>query len=163
MKIYWKFRHLQIAESICFPVLIIGVLFKILHLTGADQLLMFGALTLAFVYMAAGLIGSMELEKYYRQKGELKAGDFVRSKLLLSSGLSLSVFIVGKLFAILHLPGADQMELVGSISALAAFIANYIVFGNGYPVVFRILNIRLGVVAFLAGLSIIFFLYGMTG
>jgi hypothetical protein len=86
-----------------------GYGFKVLHLAGADQMLMIGLMTLATTYFLSGFV-LVPAPDDSKQKSFVDLMPVVLRKILY---IGLSVFLVGFLFGLLHLAGANEMLLMG--------------------------------------------------
>lgn len=103
-------RILKWTEILGIVLAVAGYVFKILHLAAADQMLMIGLNTLATTYFLFGFTVPPQVVDDGKPKGFADLMPTILRKLLY---IGLAVFLVGFLFAILHLEGARQMLMIG--------------------------------------------------
>lgn len=89
-----------------------GVIFKILHLQGASELLL-----LSFAAMAGSFLSGTVSGIYFHKekKGALR---------ILSLGAATMLLMIGYAFRLMHWPGADAIVIVGVIVSLGSFLFN---------------------------------------
>jgi hypothetical protein len=86
-----------------------GYIFKILRLTGANEMLMIGLMTLATTYFLSGFV-LVPVQDDGKPKSFADLMPVILRKILY---IGLAVFLVGFLFGLLHLAGANEMLLMG--------------------------------------------------
>jgi hypothetical protein len=86
-----------------------GVSFKILHLPGANELLMVGMMTLSSTYFISGFI-MIPVPDNGKPKTFADLLPTILRKLMY---IALAVYLIGFLFTILHLEGANEMLIIG--------------------------------------------------
>lgn len=104
-----------------------GYLFKVLQFPGGNQMLMIGLLTLSTAYFLSGFV-MVPVTDDGKPKGLADLLPAILRKLMY---IGLSVFIVGFLFALLHLAGANEMLMlsVGTLM-ICVLISIVLVLGN---------------------------------
>jgi hypothetical protein len=105
------------TEILGLIVSVAGILFKILHLPGADELLTIGLMTLSSTYFISGFI-VVPIPDDGKPKGFADLLIVILRKVMF---IGLAVCLVGFLFALLHLAGANEMLMIG-IGTLAMSI-----------------------------------------
>jgi hypothetical protein len=104
-----------------------GLVFKILHLTGADEFLLVGMMTLSTTYFISGFI-MIPVPDDGKQK---KFADLLPTVLRKLMYIALSVYLIGFLFAILHLAGANEMLIMGVGSlVICTVVSMALILGN---------------------------------
>jgi hypothetical protein len=101
-------KTFNIASIIFSFIVIIGIVFKFLHLPGASFMLVFGLLGASCLYLLNGFNTN-------NLKGLSKVIHVVMY-------YSLSIFIIGFLFMIMHWPGSSIMVAIGLISFILVYI-----------------------------------------
>lgn len=107
-----RFTWSQALSLLASGLLLISMLFKVLHLQFADELLI-----LSFILVAATLLTS-SLTGVFLNKG--KQG----SLRVLSTIVGIITVLVGYTFKFLHMPGADELILLGMSVLIASLIIN---------------------------------------
>lgn len=129
----------QIAIFIC----IVGLTLRLLEMSFAENLLMIGLLTLAFIFLFAGIIiRNDKWLSYYPVPIETDITPLA-SLIGLVSGLGLSIASVGILFRLLHWPGWQQQLMVGLISSAVALIGVFLVIRQQETKLYQYLSYRL--------------------
>jgi hypothetical protein len=104
-----------------------GVAFKILHLAGANEVLMLGMMTLSTTYFISGFI-MMPVPDNGKPKSFADLLPTVLRKLIY---IGLAVYLVGFLFAILHLEGTNEMLIIGVGSLIiCTAVSMILILGN---------------------------------
>jgi hypothetical protein len=102
------------AEILGLIISATGYVFKVLHLAGADEMLMIGLMTLAAACFLSGFT-LVPVTDDGKPRGFADLLPVILRKVLY---IGLAVFLVGFLFALLHLEGANEMLMMG-VGALA--------------------------------------------
>jgi hypothetical protein len=97
------------TEILGIIVSLIGVALKILHLQGAIEVLMLGMMTISSTYFISGFI-MVAVPDDGKPKTFADLLPTILRKLIY---ISLSIYLVGLLFVILHLAGANEMLIIG--------------------------------------------------
>jgi hypothetical protein len=116
-------KILKWLEVVCLAMAAVGYVFKLQQLAGADMLLMLGLCALATVYFLSAYTVVPGSGKQESPKG---IADLMPTMLRKILYLGLATFIVGFLFSLLHLPGADQLFMVGTGTLLAATVLSMV-------------------------------------
>ena len=104
-----------------------GVIFKILHLAGANEVLMIGMMTLSSTYFISGFI-MVPVPDDGKPKTFVDLLPTVLRKLMY---ISLAAYLVGFLFTILHLEGANELMIIGVGSlVICAAVSMILILGN---------------------------------
>jgi hypothetical protein len=115
-------KLLKGIEILSLILSVIGYVFKVLHLAGANEMLMIGLLTLASAYFLSGFVFVPVLDN-----GQPKAlADLLPVMLRKILYIGLAVFLTGFLFALLHLAGANEMLLIGVGSLLGGTVLSMV-------------------------------------
>lgn len=117
--IYTNYKEVKVKESktLHLSVLIggilfmVGVLFKVLHLAGAANLLLSGWLILLFIFLPILLYVKLHESNSIRDKSIVIVGI-----------LGLIIFELSTMFKIFHLKGAMMLMIVGSILLVTIFL-----------------------------------------
>ena len=102
-------KILKWTEIIGLILAITGYFFKVLHLTGANDMLLIGFMTLATSYFLSGFV-FVPVADDGKPKGFADLMPAILRKLLY---IGLAVFMVGFLFSLLHLAGSKEMLMIG--------------------------------------------------
>jgi hypothetical protein len=115
------------TEFLGITVCAVGYVFKVMHYAGANELLLLGFLTLASTYLVSGFI-VIALPDGYEPKSFFDLLPILLRKVMY---LALSVYLLGILFKILHLGGANPMLLVGVATlAIGLLLSVVLIVGN---------------------------------
>jgi hypothetical protein len=115
------------AEILGLIISATGYVFKVLHLAGADEMLMIGLMTLAAACFLSGFT-LVPVTDDGKPRGFADLLPVILRKVLY---IGLAVFLVGFLFALLHLEGANEMLMMG-VGALATgtVLSMVLILGN---------------------------------
>lgn len=115
------------AEILAIILSLGGVVFKILHLAGANEVLMIGMMTLSSTYFISGFIMGPVPDD-----GKPKTfADLLPTVLRKLMYIALAVYLVGFLFTILHLEGANEMLIIGVGSLIiCTAVSMILILGN---------------------------------
>lgn len=94
--------------------LLFGILFKIQHWPGAGILLLMGYLIVSLLLIPALLISKLKDENSKNLKGAYILG-----------AISISLYLLGDLFKIMHYPGAGPLLVLGAIMLTTVFLPVY--------------------------------------
>lgn len=110
---------IEIAALVC---IIAGSTFKILHLTGANMLLLIGLSSLAGAWYLMAFMPAPPVDDEMNTPSPPKGFfDLLLATILPKlMGIAGAVSIIGILFHLLHLPGDGPMLLIGSSTCAAA-------------------------------------------
>jgi hypothetical protein len=97
------------TEILAIIVSLSGLAFKFLHFAGANELLLVGIMTLSSTYFISGFI-MVPVPDNGKPKNFADLLTTVLRKLMY---IGLSVSLIGILFKILHLEGANEMLIIG--------------------------------------------------
>ena len=122
-------KILKWIELFGFVVVAFGVLFKIMHYAGADELIMLGLLTLSSTYfLFAFAMVQTPAQDNEKIRGFTDLLVLILRKLLF---IGLSVFCIAYLFALLHFPGADEMMMIGMPTlVIGSFVSIILIWGK---------------------------------
>lgn len=122
-------KILKWVEVIALTITVLGVLFKIMHYAGANEMLMIGLLTLSSAYFLSGFV---MVEPPQAEDGKLKGFlDLLPTILRKIMFIGLSVFCVGYLFRLLHFQGANEMLIIGiGTLIMSSLISMALILGN---------------------------------
>ncbi|HBK88432.1 MAG: hypothetical protein U0289_07770 [Cyclobacteriaceae bacterium] len=138
-------KILPAVEKAALITVTAGSVFKILHYTGANMLLLIGLGTLAATWYLMAFSPKQPSE----DEASTPAGPKDFFSLLVSTilpkimGIAGAVTVIGILFYLLHMPGSTQMLLIGSCSCAAATIILVLALSSGKinalpPMIWRI-------------------------
>lgn len=134
-------NRLQIVHYVIISIWIFGLLFKIMHWPGCNELLIISLFSAACVVALASFQIPEESTLGLRPRQALWLNYFAY--------LSLSVLILGFLFKIMHWPGCNEMLIIGiGCLSVASVIKGFMVRLDGSP------YMKFGVFGFFFGLSI---------
>ncbi len=94
--------------------LLLGVLFKIQHWPGANILLLLGYLVISLVFIPSLLISKLKEGKTQKLKTAYILG-----------AVSISLYLLGDLFKIMHYPGAGPLLFVAAVLLTTVFLPVY--------------------------------------
>lgn len=122
-------KLLKWTELVALVVTLLGIAFKTMHWTGANNLVLFGLTALAGIYFLSAFAVIPLPEQ---ANGELKGfADMLVLILRKLMFIGLAVFCIAFLFSILHFPGAGEMMLIGLGAVVIGSLASMIlVFGK---------------------------------
>jgi len=103
-------KILKWFEIIGLVITFFGVSFKILHLTGANMMLLLGLPTLAITYFLFAYVMVQVKEESEKPKGFANLLVLILRKVMF---IGLSVYCIAFLFTILHFNGATEMMIIG--------------------------------------------------
>jgi hypothetical protein len=112
------------VEKVLVVFVIIGILFKILHLPGGYPFIILGVGSLSIVYFLSGVINKSSTPKWL----EKIFTDENQNNLLVPNlvfGYVFSVGLIGILFKVMRYPGNEPMLNVAVIGLAIAFIVSY--------------------------------------
>jgi hypothetical protein len=115
-------KMMLISGGISAVLLIIGLLFKFLHLPGAMLFIFVGILTLSFVFLPLSFVLNFKEKKHKKDKIIVGLGTL--------AAVSLSL---GVLFKIMHWPFANMLCLVSLLIMLLLFLPIYYLSGIKNP------------------------------
>ncbi|HQQ81719.1 MAG TPA: hypothetical protein PLX35_06665 [Cyclobacteriaceae bacterium] len=138
-------KILPVVEKAALIAVTAGAVFKIMHYTGANMLLLIGLSALAGTWYLMAFSPKPPSEEESNTPPEPK--DFF--SLLLSTilpkimGIGGAVTVIGILFYLLHMPGSTPMLLVGSCTCAAATLILVFALSSGKinalpPMIWRI-------------------------
>lgn len=117
-------KSILTLEKIVLVLVIVGVLFKVLHLPFAGPLIIIALSALSVIYysfspalMGGSLLKIKDVQAY--------SGSKLSGAGLTLEGITLSVMLIGVLFKVQHWPGASVMLMVGASSGLLVFILGW--------------------------------------
>jgi hypothetical protein len=120
-------KILKWIEILAIVVSVFGLIFKVLHLAGANSMLMIGLFTLSTAYFLSAFVFIAD-EDDNAKKGFADVLPVMLRKIMF---IGLSVCWIGFLFTILHLNGATEMLLISFISMGGGCLASMIlILGN---------------------------------
>lgn len=114
-------KLMYISGTFASLALIIGAMFKIFHWPGANLLLIFGTLSLTFLF------SPFFFYMYFKEQTEKKG------KVIAALGFATAIFLcLGAIFKIMHWPGASFM-IIGFVLLFVVFLPLYMINGIRNP------------------------------
>lgn len=146
---------MKVLEKILAIGIVVGLIMKFTLTSGGDVIVLFTTLTLASLYYAFGFLffNQIRLRNIFK-KDVYKNVPTVRIVLAVVTGLGLSTVLIGSLFKILSLTGADQMLLIGLFITAAMLITSLTLFIKEKNKNSKFILWRVGVIGFI-GFSLI--------
>ncbi len=144
--IFEKNRNMK-TEKVFACITILGLILKHLHIPGAGLLLVLSLFTLALLYFPFGF--------YFLSDKSIKINTGISAVF----GWLLSIVFIGILFRVMHWPGAANMAIIGTITAIPLAIFSYIKHKNSSPEelnYFKNLLIRTSILLIISALLVFF-------
>lgn len=140
------------AELFVVFIVSIGLALRLLEVEMADTILMFGLLTLGFVYLGFGYLMLSTGATYMPVGNPTDPMTGLAKFISGASGMSMSVSAVGICFRMLHWPGWQMMLMNGVIACAICLLAVYLVVRIQHDKLAGFMNYRL---AMMIGMSLL--------
>ena len=107
-------RWFDIGFHLMISLLIQGILFKIMHWPGCNEMLILSLMIISILYFIKGLL----------------FGSHSKPIVNFLSSFGLSILSIAILFYVMHWPGSQEMATIGTVSLVTVLIAYFLVEGN---------------------------------
>lgn len=115
-------KILKWGELAGIVITLAAIILKVMNFPGASGLFMIGLITLACVFFASGFL----LQSLITRENKFHTTNLVVNKLQQLLYIGISVLLVGYLFAILLLKGANEMMLIGLFTSFGCIIISFV-------------------------------------
>ncbi|MFI5171721.1 MAG: hypothetical protein ACHQFW_04985 [Chitinophagales bacterium] len=139
------------TETILVFIVIIAMIMRFFHINGTDFILMVSLMTLAFLYLFMGASAKAKgFRKYSPINNSIELQEHEAS-IILSSGVAMSIAVIGVVFHLLHWEGSEMQLMVGAISGIICLAGCYFFLRINQPLLYGYIFFRLLPVTVMSG------------
>jgi hypothetical protein len=138
---------MRTLEKIIAIGILLSLILKFSLISGADMIFMCTMLILACIYYPFGFLFFNQIKlRHIFKKVSYKNVTTLKIIVAVITGLGLSAIVVGALFKLLHLSGADQMLLLGLIMTAVTLVISLILLFNQNDPTSKFILWRVGII-----------------